>query len=240
MKEWSLNAQGDHHYILGGAWDEPQYMILRAESFPPLFRRNNFGFRCMQTLSENDIYQAAAAPVEMVQPPDYSQYEPCTDGEFQLLKSFYDYPPTELDAVVVSRQERAQEIVTEEVSFSAAYGGERMIAYLFLPKNGKPPFQVMIYYPGGAANYLRSIYEYNIEDQVDWIVKSNRAVVVPVYKGTFQRPYEPVEKTSYAVWRERDEKGIKDLKRTIDYLETRPDLDTDKIGFYGISTGAAS
>jgi hypothetical protein len=31
----------------------------------------------------------------------------------------------------------------------------------------------------------------------------------------------------------------KDLGRTIDYLETRPDIDTGKLGYYGISAGAS-
>ena len=32
---------------------------------------------------------------------------------------------------------------------------------------------------------------------------------------------------------------IKDLSRSIDYLETRTDIDTNKIGFYGVSWGGA-
>ena len=32
----------------------------------------------------------------------------------------------------------------------------------------------------------------------------------------------------------------KDLGRTIDYLETRPDFDASKVGFYGISAGATA
>ena len=31
---------------------------------------------------------------------------------------------------------------------------------------------------------------------------------------------------------------VKDASRAIDYVETRPDLDHDKIGFYGYSWGA--
>jgi hypothetical protein len=39
----------------------------------------------------------------------------------------------------------------EKVTFDAAYDGERVTAYLFLPKNGSPPFQVVVYYPGLLA-----------------------------------------------------------------------------------------
>ncbi len=238
VKEWCWNAHGDNRYILGGAWNELQYMMIRPESFPPFFREYNFGFRCMKRLSEHDTYEAAAAPVEMAPQTDYSQYKPCSDDVFQVLKGLYDYTPAALDAVVNSKQDMGQNIIREEVSFNAAYGDERMSAYLFLPENGTPPYQVMIYMTGGGASNMHSIEDFDYKSQINFIVKSSRAVVFPVYKGSFQRRFEPVENVNYLVQRDRDIKTIKDLSRTIDYLETRPEFDTEKIGFYGISTGA--
>ena len=41
------------------------------------------------------------------------------------------------------------------------------------------------------------------------------------------------EAAAYALW-------SKDLGRSIDYLETRPDIDTQKLAFFGISFGAAA
>jgi eukaryotic-like serine/threonine-protein kinase len=41
----------------------------------------------------------------------------------------------------------------EKVSFDAAYGKERVTAYLFLPKNSSPPFQTIVYFPGSYAIY---------------------------------------------------------------------------------------
>ncbi len=37
-------------------------------------------------------------------------------------------------------------------SYNAAYGGERVIAYLFLPKNARPPYQTVVYFrtPGDS------------------------------------------------------------------------------------------
>lgn len=63
-------------------------------------------------------------------------------------------------------------------------------------------------------------------------------MVLPVYKGSFQRSVPPPEKVSYAYYRDRTVHEFQDLSRAIDYLETRPEeFDADKIGFYGISTG---
>ena len=40
-------------------------------------------------------------------------------------------------------------------------------------------------------------------------------------------------------WSEMNLQWSKDLGRSIDYLETRPDIDTGKLAFYGTSLGAA-
>jgi dienelactone hydrolase len=192
----------------------------------------------MQLLPKSLHYEETAAPMELSQLTDFSQYKPCSDEVFKLLKSIYDYPPSDLDAEIHAAKEWSPGIKIEEVSFNATYGGERMIAYLFLPEKGTPPYQVMVYYPGGAANRLHSIEDYGIKTQIDWMVKSNRVVVLPIYKGTFQRQHEPVEKDSYIVRKNRAQKTLQDLRRTIDYLETRSEIDATKIGFYGISTGA--
>jgi len=116
-------------------------------------------------------------------------------------------------------------------------GKERMIAYLFLPRNGKPPFQTVIYWPGGAAYSLSSTEDYGTKDVFEWLTKHSRAVAWPVYKGTFERPYIPVIEDNYVAGRDRIIMEIKDLRRTIDYLEIREEFDHDKIVLYGISGG---
>ncbi len=62
----------------------------------------------------------------------------------------------------------------------------------------------------------------------------------PVYKGTFERI--DGHDISYALiishqYTERLIKWVKDFSRSIDYLETRTDIDTTKLGFYGHSWG---
>ena len=58
----------------------------------------------------------------------------------------------------------------------------------------------------------------------------------PVYKGTYERMTHPTKSGSNE---ERDEtiQGSKDLRRSLDYLETRTDIDHDRPAFYGFSWG---
>jgi dienelactone hydrolase len=74
-------------------------------------------------------------------------------------------------------------------------------------------------------------------------VKSGRAVAFPIYRGSFGRSIgnqrrrpdfgtaEYLDNTIYTV---------KDLRRTIDYLQTRTDIDPDAIAFFGYSWGGVN
>lgn len=61
-----------------------------------------------------------------------------------------------------------------------------------------------------------------------------RAVMYPVYKGTFVRQ---VQRGGANALRDLMIQQSKDMQRSIDYLETRVDIDSDRIGYYGFSSG---
>ena len=75
---------------------------------------------------------------------------------------------------------------------------------------------------------------------VDFLPRSGRALVYPVYKGTFERGDELKsglqEPTTF--YRDHVVAWSKDLGRTIDYLETRKDLRADTLAYYGLSWGS--
>jgi Dipeptidyl aminopeptidases/acylaminoacyl-peptidases len=114
-----------------------------------------------------------------------------------------------------------------------------MIAYLFLPENSSPPFQTIIFFPGTGALFEKDLVK-STETKwlIDYLIKSGRAVMCPIYKGTFDRidnqaPYNwsGHQFTEWVI------KLVKDFSRSVDYLETRPDIDKSKLGYYGFSWG---
>ena len=116
----------------------------------------------------------------------------------------------------------------------AAYGKERVPAYLYLPRNAAPPFQTIVFFPSSQAFSTRSSV-YLETRQVQFLIQSGRAVLYPVYRGTFDRW---VEIKSQRDDRDMTIQDIKDFNRSVDYLETRPDIDRARIAYYGISAGA--
>ena len=72
----------------------------------------------------------------------------------------------------------------------------------------------------------------------DYILKNGCSVLYPIYKGTYERKDgQEVRGGRTHQYTEWLIKWTKDFSRSIDYLETRSDIDTSKIGFYGHSWG---
>jgi dienelactone hydrolase len=76
---------------------------------------------------------------------------------------------------------------------------------------------------------------------IDFIVMSGRALLYPVYKGTYERHDPRLEFTDANPSRTYAEfvgQWVKDARRSMDYLESRPEVDSHRIGYYGLSWGA--
>jgi cephalosporin-C deacetylase-like acetyl esterase len=75
-----------------------------------------------------------------------------------------------------------------------------------------------------------------------FIPRSGRVLVVPLYMGTYERDdstfsiTNPLPDTT-TYYRDLVVQWVKDLRRTVDFLETRKDIRSDRIGYYGISWG---
>ena len=187
VKEWCWNGSGDgKRYILGGAWDEKGYMFTNVDARPAGDRDRNFGFRCVQ-------HPAGQAPPAFVLadangPSGTSSKEkPLTDREFELVKGLYDYDKKRpLNAKVV-REEETTLWVHERVEIDAAYGQERLIVHLFLPEEAGPPHQSIIHWPGAGARQRARTIASPFGEGLSFLVQSGRALVWPIYKGTYER-----------------------------------------------------
>jgi formylglycine-generating enzyme required for sulfatase activity/dienelactone hydrolase len=242
VKEWVANDTGSGmRYILGGGWDEPAYMFADADARSPFDRAPNFGFRCVRYDVGDASIAAASAPAR---PPsrDYAREKPVGDAVFEAYKRLFSYDKTDLAASIDAVDDSDPGWRRERVSFAAAYGGERVIAYVYLPRGGKPPYQTVFIMPGAGAWDERSSEAVASGPFFAYLVKSGRAVVFPLYKGTFERGSDAfkqdVSKAS-SLWRDYTIAFSKDLSRAIDYAETRPELDKDRFAFFGTSRGGA-
>ena len=246
VREWCFNAAdnaGGQRYILGGAWTDPEYMFNMQYTATPWDRSPQNGFRCVTYLAEEaSLSQSLFEPKERHVLRDISKIKPHSDEDFRSDKKLYSYDRTALETRIESIDESAAHWRKERITFNAAYGDERVTAYLFVPKEGKPPYQPLIYCPTASA--LRDLSsEKNMRDvwAFDFIIQSGRAVMYPVYKGTYERRYEqgpPDPAHTPVAHRNSFVQMYQDLARSIDYLESREDMDLEKLTYLGESRGA--
>jgi serine/threonine protein kinase/formylglycine-generating enzyme required for sulfatase activity/dienelactone hydrolase len=237
-REWCLNSSGSERYILGGGWNDPTYAFNDAYAQRPLDRSPSNGIRLAKYLPGDTTLAVASGPVVRAY-RDFSKERPVSASVFQIYRRLYDYDRTPLHARVEAIDSTAADWVRERISFNAAYGGERVTAYLLVPKHGRPPYQTIVYFPGSNAIHDRSSATSLQVGSFNFIVKSGRAVMYPVYKSTYERGdslhSDYGDESNF--YKEHVIMWAKDLRRSIDYLETRPDIDTKKLGYYGVSWG---
>ena len=234
VREWAWNSDGERRYALGGAWSDPTYLYTGPDALDAMDRSPILGIRC--ALYETPPPEAAFAEIHYVV-RDLSNARAADDRTFAIYSRLFSYDPADLDVHVESVDDSSEHWRTEKVSFAAAYGGERVPAKLWLPKNAAPPYQTIVYFPPGSALFLTSIDRVGDRD-FGYLVRSGRAVLFPVYQETYERRTKAARSSGPGYVREVITQRALDVRRGIDFLASRPEIDHERIAFYGLSMGA--
>lgn len=250
VREWCWNETLKGRVIRGGAWEEYSFMFDVFGTAPPMDRSLRNGFRCAVYLDAGKIPHVVLQEVSALMTPawpDFYKMKPVPDPVFEVYKEQFAYDRTDLDVRTESPKETSDGWNREKISFAAVYGGERVAAYLYLPTNTKPPYQTVVYWATWSADLNRSSKDidtcWDFPLFVSFIVKNGRAVLIPLIKGMFERGNDPLTVFMQNSW---DAGGghqyaellthqVKDFRRSIDYLETRKDIDIGRLAFYGVS-----
>jgi eukaryotic-like serine/threonine-protein kinase len=235
VKEWCLNSLGDRKFILGGASTDMPYMYSEPDARPPFDRSATNGFRLIKSASPQPLSASLTVPLSF-QKSDYRSFKPVPDSVFQMYERMYAYDRSPLDAKIESEDDSSPYWREQRITFNAAYGNERVIAHLFLPKNVSAPYQTIVYFPHSGAQSFHSL-EPSQSALIDFLMKSGRALMFPIYKDTYERLGNPPDGGTVA---ERDEtiEQADDLRRSVDYLETRNDIDRERLAYFSISWGS--
>lgn len=98
-----------------------------------------------------------------------------------------------------------------------------------------------MYFPGSNALLTRSSDNLGGMNYIDFVIRSGRALIYPIYKSTYERGdgLTTDVATPTSLYRDHVLQWSKDLGRSLDYLETRKDVDMSRLAYYGLSWGAA-
>ena len=239
VREWAQNSDGEARFILGGGWNDPEYAFNDAVASPAFDRSSENGIR-LASYPDTSNVAAAGAPIDKAF-RDYQLEKPVTDDVFSVYRQMYEYDKTPLNAVVIERIENAA-YTRERIELDAAYNEERLSVFVFLPTGeaASPPYQTVVFFPGSGDIYKTSYDELRL-GTIEFVVRSGRALIYPIYKGTYERGSDlrsDIQNTSN-LYRDHTIAWARDIGRTIDYLETRDDIDTGRLAYLGFSWGGA-
>ncbi len=237
VREWCLNAFNENRrFILGGAWGTQPYAAFDPEALPPFDRSALNGFRCVR--NKEPLPADVAAPI-VGWTRDFSKAKPASDQGFQVYKTLYAYDKNPLNAKAEDVVENTPDWTKEKITIDAGYGNERLPMYLFLPKNVHQPYQTVLFFPSARVNFIPNSQKLGDLQFVDYVIKSGRALLYPIYRGTYERTRRTDALPGEIGAREMVVQRAKEVRRAVDYLETLPEIDNSKLAYLGVSVGAA-
>jgi hypothetical protein len=230
VKEWSSTDTDGQRFILGGGWNEPAYTFEEYDARPPFDRQATYGFRLAKY--SRPLPASLSGSVRIAELIRNDREPPVPDAVFEVFRRQFAYDRGPVNATVEATDD-AEFWRKQTIALDAAYENERFRAFLYLPKNGLPPYQTVVYFPPSDSLRLRSSREMSLH-LVDSIIRGGRAVLFPVYEGTYERG--PAAQGDQAL-RELRIAWSRDIGRSLDYLETRTDIDRNRFAFFGASLG---
>lgn len=242
-REWVANAGPDQGLLIGGSWSDAMYNYNSPTPVALIDRSEVNGLRLMKN-------GATAFDVKLSAPRDARLWgqrvgeRPVSDDAFATLRQQLEYRPGPLDASAPVTMETTDDWIKQRVTIDAGYEGKRIDVILFMPRRGAGPYQPVIYFSGAGQFMFPSTLESvspGFEGMpIDFIVRSGRMLVYPVYEGSVNRFSQSLTAMDtmgmtrlVTAWRA-------DLGRTLDYLQTRPDVDNARVGYLGVSLGAST
>jgi predicted esterase len=240
VREWTWNeSEGGRWWNLGGAWSDPEWMLIQRNSREPFDRSPTNGFRCAQ-------YGAADLPARLtdriqVVTRDARTAKAVSNEVYDVFKRQFAYTKAALNDRTEATDTTNKDWVRERITFDVIDERGRALAVLFLPRNTKPPYQLAVYFPGLSAFVGRASSD-NLQPGFDFVVRSGRAMLWPIYKGSFERWDTSLNlqgddsmralRTRMVEWRE-------EVGRALDVMAKRKDIDMQRVVYLGVSFGAS-
>ncbi|HEX9251772.1 MAG TPA: SUMF1/EgtB/PvdO family nonheme iron enzyme, partial [Ignavibacteriaceae bacterium] len=236
VKEWCMNKSNDGYIQTGGSYEDPYYVYSDFGSYPGFFSSDGLGFRCVinTVIMNND-----PAAITINRSPKIPNYLPINNAGYKTLLSFYNYDKKPLNSKIISKSE-TDFWIKEKISFDCPFG-DRITAYLFLPKNAQKPYQCIVWDPHGGVYFLGASADWAAEILYSGNIKSGRALYVIVPMGSSERKWNyggNMPEYSSVLFRDRVVHWVTEQRVALDYLSTRDDIDLHKLAYNAASTGA--
>ena len=238
VKEWTANPQRDGYGVAGGSWEDPIYLYTAYGAVSPAASSPTLGFRCARVQGAATGDQGAFRIRTEQRTP---RYTPVGPAEFRALLAHYRYDQRPTEAQIIETV-ATPDWVRQKVRY-VALEGDTGLAYLYLPSRSARPLQTIVYLASSGAFYQIRTVPQEVEWAIGPNVRAGRAVLAVVFKGMAERGFGPGwEPPAPSSVRFRDLMVLHatEMRRAVDYLATRDDIDMRRLSYVAVSWGAGS
>ena len=243
VREWTNSSHGNNRkIILGGSYAEDEYTFNSFYSISPFDRSIQNGIRLVKNLGEinqlNDNFVAKHFD------RDFNEEQDVSGEVFGVYKSQFDYPNKPLEVIEKIIESPNNKYKIEKFEMPTPYKSEeKLFGYIISSKTFKNKTKPIIEFPSAWAIFSDGLKISNdIIKEKKYLLDEGYSIIMPVYYNTWERekplkdwwPNETEEYKSTIV------KIGKDFKRVIDYLETKENLDFEKLSYMGYSWGSVT
>lgn len=187
------------------------------------------------TSAESPSASPSPTPEPTTPPAPIATDAATIEDRYTAALPLFDYEPTAPLEVEVNDEpvDATDWGALHEISY-ASPSGDRVTGILGVP-NGDGPFPavlVMHGMPGAAADFMQLVTDYPAAGVVAL------AIDAPFVRA--DRQGDPLDTTGWPDLAPQDQvELVRDLRRAVDVLQARPDVDPERIGYQGFSYGAA-
>jgi formylglycine-generating enzyme required for sulfatase activity/dienelactone hydrolase len=243
VAEWCVNETSEGFITSGGSFASLPQAWGFYGSYPAFRYSDEIGFRCvLNSAGPSNDQGAMAINIE----PDVPHFDPLPEKEVRTFFAHYEYDKEAPLGARVARTE-TNEWWRDKIEYNGA-DGQRALAYLYVPKHFPAPHQVIHLFPAGDVTQRFRTVPQSIEADYGSLVRSGRAVFAVVLGGFLERDLPAgwvdfdratIEYVDGATieYVEAMAKHIIELRRGLDYLLARGDVDAGRMAFMGNSFG---
>lgn len=240
VEEWLVNERGEGRVSAGGSWGDAAYVFQSGAARPPFGAASVVGFRTVSKPAAGASDRGSGR----IEPAVLRDIDLVDDATYQGFLSHYLYDKKDLAVELVETVE-TPDWTREKLTLAGVEDGDRVIAYLWLPQRTEPPYQLINYFASSTVYYGRTVAE-EVEAILSPQIKGGRAVMAVVQKGAIERVwpghsnFPPAGRRGTVEARSEQILRITEYRMGLDYLETRPEIDMDRIAHAGFSLGAVT
>lgn len=169
------------------------------------------------------------APPSPPAPPTAVVTAPPVSPSIAELRALFDYDPQAPLDVQEDEVTYRGEVAIHELTYASPMGG-RVPAYLVVPPGEGPFAGVLFHHPGGGnrRSFLDEAVDLAGEGVVSLLINAPGARPAPWQRNA---EYTPEDRALYV-------QNVVDMRRGVDLLLSRPEVDPGRLGFIGHSYGA--